>query len=308
MEQKQKDSAGGAERASEGRAAEIVVFGEVLFDVFPDGRRAMGGAPFNVAWGLKGFGRDPALASAVGSDADGEMARVRMEAWGMRTDGLQEDRGHATGEVRVELAGGEARYEIMGPRAWDNVGDAGWRAEKALYHGLLALRSENNRRTLGGIRERSAGAIRFFDVNLRPPHDSAELLEEWMAGAEWLKLNVDELGALPGGGKTVFGRHERALGRLMERYGIRNVLLTAGAGGLAIQGEYGEAACAPAPRPERLEDTVGAGDSVSAVAIDGILRGTGAREIVERAGLFAARVWGLRGATTGEKEFYRHER
>ena len=39
-----------------GAAAEVVVYGEVLFDCFPDGRRVLGGAPFNVAWGLKGFG------------------------------------------------------------------------------------------------------------------------------------------------------------------------------------------------------------------------------------------------------------
>jgi fructokinase len=30
----------------------IHVFGEVLFDYFPDGSRVLGGAPFNVAWHL----------------------------------------------------------------------------------------------------------------------------------------------------------------------------------------------------------------------------------------------------------------
>ena len=308
MEQKQKDEGTGLGRGVDARAAEIVVFGEVLFDVFPDGRRTLGGAPFNVAWGLKGLGREPALATAVGADGAGEEVRRRMGEWGMRTDGLQMDSIHATGEVRVEMEGGEVRYEIMGPRAWDNVGDDGWRAERVLYHGLLALRGENNRRTLEKIRVRSGGAVRFFDVNLRPPYDSARLLEEWMEGADWLKLNLGELGALPGGKKVAFGRHEQILGRLMERHGIRNVLLTAGADGLAIQGEYGEAKCAPAPRPDRFEDAVGAGDSVSAVAIDGIMRGADAGEIVEWAGRFAARVCGLRGAVAGEKEFYRHER
>ena len=31
----------------------ITVFGEVLFDQFPDGANVLGGAPFNVAWHLK---------------------------------------------------------------------------------------------------------------------------------------------------------------------------------------------------------------------------------------------------------------
>ena len=56
-----------------------------------------------------------------------------------------------------------------------------------------------------------------------------------------------------------------------------------------------------------MADTVGAGDSISAVAIDGIVRGATAEEIVERAGRFASKVCGLRGATAEEKEFYRHE-
>jgi len=36
-----------------------VLFGEILFDRFPDGREVLGGAPFNVAWHLRGFGLDP---------------------------------------------------------------------------------------------------------------------------------------------------------------------------------------------------------------------------------------------------------
>jgi len=37
-------------------AARPVLFGEVLFDHFPDGSEVLGGAPFNVAWHLQGLG------------------------------------------------------------------------------------------------------------------------------------------------------------------------------------------------------------------------------------------------------------
>ncbi|MEM7234470.1 MAG: hypothetical protein AAF517_19985, partial [Planctomycetota bacterium] len=40
-----------------------VVFGEVLFDRFPDGRSILGGACFNVAWNLRGLGLDPLFVS-----------------------------------------------------------------------------------------------------------------------------------------------------------------------------------------------------------------------------------------------------
>ena len=45
-----------------------VIFGEVLYDCFPEGEVVPGGAPFNVAWHLQGFGQNPLFLSRVGSD------------------------------------------------------------------------------------------------------------------------------------------------------------------------------------------------------------------------------------------------
>ncbi len=288
------------------RPVPLLVFGEVLVDCFPDGRRVLGGAPFNVAWGLKGFGQDPLLVSATGEDADGRCVREKMSAWGLRLEGLQTDPVHPTGEVRVELKGGEPSYDICMPRAWDFVADDGFQATKLLYHGLLALRSEPSRRAFEAIQARSE-APRFFDVNLRPPHDSADRLKPWMQGTDWLKLNIDELAAVLGEPAISFADCETSVDRLRDAFGIRNVLLTAGAEGLRIRGEVGEAVCSPAPPLTKLADTVGAGDSISAVVIDGILRGVPAQEIVGAAGRFASKICGLQGATIEEKEFYRHE-
>lgn len=299
-----------AENASGGVAARTVsllVFGEVLFDCFPDGRRILGGAPFNVAWGLKGFGHDPVLASAVGNDAAGRQIRGKMAAWGLRSAGLQTDPGHATGEVRVTFRDGEPSYEICRPRAWDFIRDEGFQAAQVLCHGSLALRDETSRAAFAAIQARSPGALRFFDVNLRPPHATPDLARPWMRGADWLKLNVGELRAVTGRAETSFADCLPLVDELRAEYGIRNVLLTAGAEGLLIQGEYGEAACAPAPAPARWADAVGAGDSILAVAIDGLLRGASAQEIADRAGRFAARVCGQQGAIAEGKEFYRHE-
>ena len=44
-----------------------VCFGEVLWDVFPDGKKA-GGAPMNVAFRLQSFGYDVHMISKIGSD------------------------------------------------------------------------------------------------------------------------------------------------------------------------------------------------------------------------------------------------
>ena len=177
------------------------------------------------------------------------MAVASARRWrrgALRLDGLQTDPAHPTGEVRIELKDGEPTYDICMPRAWDFVADDGFRATKLLYHGLLALRSEPSRCAFEAIAARSE-AIRFFDINLRPPHDSPDLLQMWMQGADWLKLNLDELAAVLGGKKISFADSEASMDRLRDTFGIRNVLLTAGAEGLRIRGEYGEAVCSPAP-------------------------------------------------------------
>lgn len=47
------------------------IFGEVLFDHFPDGSRVLGGAPFNVAWHTQAFGLAPCFISRIGNDPAG---------------------------------------------------------------------------------------------------------------------------------------------------------------------------------------------------------------------------------------------
>ncbi len=284
-------------------SVDVVVYGEVLYDCFPGGRRVLGGAPFNVAWGLKGFGHDPLFLSAVGDDAGGQHIRAKMLEWGLSTQGLQTSAEYATGEVYITIEGDEPSYEICSPRAWDVIDDAGYVAEKLIYHGLLALRHEHSKRSLESLIRRSP-AQRFFDINLRPPNYCLEALKEWLVGADWLKLNIDELSVVLGTDAISFKDSEAYVRKLMDEFKVANVLLTGGCEGARILGQYGDALCTPAPHPGRMVDTVGAGDSFSAFTIHGILSGLPAATIVEQASRFAAKVCSMQGATASTKEFY----
>jgi fructokinase len=284
-------------------SVDLAVYGEVLYDCFSDGRRVLGGAPFNVAWGLKGFGHDPLFISSVGDDADGECVRDKMSAWEMSTAGLQTNTDHATGEVFVTIEDDEPSYEICEPRAWDFIEDSGVVGEQIIYHGLLALRNVRSRESLEALLKRSS-AKRFFDVNLRPPYFSVETLRKGIRGAHWLKLNVDELAIVLGDDSVTFAKSQSAVARVIGEYEVENVLLTGGSQGALIHGSFGHAECMPAPSPKQLADTVGAGDSFSAFTIHGILTGLPVEQIVEQASRFAAKVCGMQGATTDEKDFY----
>ena len=83
-----------------------LIFGEVLFDAFPDGSRVLGGAPFNVAWHLRALGLDPLLVSRVGADGAGDEVLRAMHDWQLDVSGVQRDPNHPTGRVPVTLEGG----------------------------------------------------------------------------------------------------------------------------------------------------------------------------------------------------------
>jgi fructokinase len=282
----------------------IIVYGEVLHDCFSGERRVLGGAPFNVAWGLGGFGHQPIFVSAVGDDDDGHLIRSRMADWGLAVEGVQRLADKASGEVYVTVEDDEPSYEICEDRAWDHISDQGLIADDFLYHGSLALRSEKARETFEALAERSP-AKRFFDVNLRAPYDSLELVRQWMRGADWVKLNIDELALLSDNPKLSFEVADSAIRELIDGYGIGNVLLTGGKQGARIDGEIGRAICSPAPQPDPFVDTVGAGDAFTAFTIHGLLSGMDVEEIVRRASGFAAKVCGLNGATTNDTAFYK---
>ncbi len=281
----------------------VVIFGEVLFDCFPDSVRVLGGAPFNVAWALQGFGQKPLFVSAVGNDEDGHAIRQKMEEWQITTEGLQVLPDHKTGEVIVTVKDNEPSYEICSPRAWDFITDEGHTASEIIYHGSLALRSTTNAICLSELIKRSE-AVRFFDINLRPPHFELETLKKQIEGVEWLKLNIHELGMLLETESITFSDCEKKVDALRKSFSIENVILTSGSEGAFLSGSYGHSIIKPAPEVENFTDTVGAGDAFSAMAIDGILQNIPADQLLQRASDFAGQVCGIRGATSREPEFY----
>ncbi len=284
----------------------IVIYGEVLYDCFPDGRQILGGAPFNVAWGLKGFGHHPRMVTAVGSDAEGEAICETMSDWGLQRDGVQVNALHPTGRVEVTFQDDEPQYEICEPSAWDYIQPTQLPDAEMIYHGSLVLRNAVSRNSFQKLVSVSK-AKRFFDVNLREPHFTRKRLERWIKSADWVKLNIDELAYVLHTERIDFGYAEMAVDTLRKQYGVANVLLTAGGEGALIKGSYGRARLAPAPKPEKFEDTVGAGDSFTAVTIAGILAREPVDTIIEKAARFASKVCGLRGATTTDRSFYQHQ-
>lgn len=287
----------------------VVLFGEVLADIFPD-RAVLGGAPFNVARHLKAFGRNPVLVSRIGDDDLGKNVLGAMKQYGMASGGIQLDRARATGQVKVHLEGGSHRFEILPAQAYDFIHYGIARMVRLplnpalVYFGTLAQRQAVSRRALMTLLH-STDAAKFLDLNLRSPWYDEKTLRLSLQYADILKLNVEELAvlaemfALPG--KT---SHAHA-GELLRQFDLDRVVVTCGAEGAWQINRAGEIVEAMADdQNTAVVDTVGAGDAFAAVYILGTLRHWPVKRKLERANVFAAAICGVRGAIPEHAEFY----
>jgi fructokinase len=292
--------------------ARPVIFGEVLFDHFPDGQRVLGGAPFNVAWHLQGFGLKPLLISRIGNDDSGTELLARMEQWGMDLRGLQFDDRHPTGKVEVRMRAGGHDFDILPDQAYDFI-----QSEPALqllegnglgmlYMGSLVCRGAVSRASLDSLLRKLRLPI-FVDINLRPPWWNLARVEGALARARWAKLNEDELQELVG--RELNGEEERQAQAeiLRTRFDLELVILTLGAAGADFISAGSRLHGAPVP-VEELVDTVGAGDAFSAVTLLGLTHGWSRERILERSLAFASRVCAQRGATADDPDLYQRLR
>jgi fructokinase len=283
-----------------------IIFGEVLFDRFPDDRQVLGGAPFNVAWNLRGLGFDPYFVSGIGDDESGQAVRQRMSSWGMNPSGLHTIQRRPTGTVSVSLENNQPSYEIVSDQAYDFVppvaaDELGERCP-LLYHGSLIFRGERSHQTLQGLIADS-GLPRFVDVNVRQPHFDLDWLPELLGGASWVKLNDEELAYLSGIVIRDQSTIEAAVNRLRESFGEATYFVTCGARG-AYAVDHERTWFAPAPKPETFCDSVGAGDAFAAATIGGIIMNRSPGQALAAAARFASRVCGVAGGTSGDRSIY----
>lgn len=287
-------------------AGRPLIFGEVLFDHFADGGRVLGGAPFNVAWHLQGFGLSPLFVSRLGNDPEGREILDRMTAWGMDTQGIQFDAAHPTGTVNVTLSGGQPRFAICPDQAFDFIDQAPLidlvaRENIALlYHGSLAARNPATRQTLHWLRE-NYPIPSFVDINLRPPWWTQTEVQWAMRHARWAKLNNDELMQISG--DTHVQPANAFAHTVFDAYGLDLLIVTLGEEGALILDTTHELHRRPQQMVE-IVDTVGAGDAFSAITLLGLLHEWPTNMILERAIDFSAAICGQRGATAADKGFY----
>jgi fructokinase len=278
----------------------IVIWGELLWDRFPDGDQ-LGGAPANVAWHLgqaAGYGRAgpasywPQLVTRVGDDAAGRRA-IEAISQLVDTELVQIDPERATGEVTVHLDGGEPRYTLHPGRAWERIActpavKAALATAGVFVYGTLAQRTPEG---LAGWREAVASTrcTKVCDLNLRPTDQYSVAMAEAVAAADVIKVNDRELAAL----RDWLGWSD-PLAKLRDT--TRIVAVTHGADGTTLYGEHGALEIPGVPATPG-GDNVGCGDAFLAILIHGLTSGWDLAASGRAASRYAAAVAGETGAT-----------
>jgi fructokinase len=260
----------------------VLGIGELLWDMLPTGER-LGGAPANFAVMAGRLGNHAAVLSRIGRDDLGRAAVHLLDPLPADTSFLQIDPVNPTGKVTVSIRDGNPEYTIHQPAAWDalELSDE-WvqLAERAdaICFGSLAQRSLESRQTIQTLAAQTQSrCIRIFDVNLRRPFYSSEIMQESLELATVLKMNDAELPLLLALlGMTVERESAPILRsgaeRLLDEFpSLQMVAVTRGPNGslLVTRDEWHE-------HPGfavKVADTIGAGDAFAAALAHYLLRG-----------------------------------
>jgi len=256
----------------------ILGIGELLWDMLPEGPQ-LGGAPANYGVMAGRLGNHSTILSRIGDDGFGERALQVLKPLPVDCSQLQVDPGQPTGWVSVEFEQGQPHYTIHQPVAWDffDLSEV-WleMADKAdaVCFGSLAQRSEQSRRTIHELVRRSRPECkRIFDVNLRAPFYSAEIVHESLQLASVMKMNDAEVPlVLELLGLRAAASLRKGADLLLARFAdLELVAITCGGDGSLLVGRS-EWHQHPGI-PTKVVDTIGAGDAFTAAMTHYLLRG-----------------------------------
>jgi fructokinase len=283
----------------------IICFGEVLFDVFPTHKK-IGGAPLNVALRLASLGINAQIISRVGNDEIGRELLAFIKKNGVDTDTIQIDENLSTGEVIVQLnEKGSASYTINYPVAWDKIicipeDEIRVKKADALVFGSLVCRDGVSQNSLLEIINYTKYAV--FDVNLRAPFYTKEILVNLMMQSDFIKFNDDELYEVSAFLNSPYHSLEQNILFIAEKTNTKHICVTKGSHGAVLY--YNEKMYYNSGYKIDVIDTVGSGDSFLAGLLSKLLYDENPQEAIDFACALGAIVAKNEGAnpTISSKE------
>ena len=253
----------------------IWVCGEVLIDILPSGP-VVGGGPANTAKALARLDYDVDFIDGISTDSFGVIVRKELErdkvGLGLC---LTSDKPTCTATVTVDPQGG-ARYDFVidGTATFDF--NSQWLTDperlktSVLHIGTLVTIIEPTASVLydWAVRVGEFAPI-IFDPNIRPSvmgdrQKYSQAVEKWVGISSIVKVSDDDIAWL---------YPDESLDEVARRWiagGVSCVVITRGAHGLIGYTEHGIEEVDAVKTV--VVDTVGAGDTVGAIVVEGVIK------------------------------------
>ena len=253
--------------------------GEVLIDLLPDGdkqKAVVGGGPANTAVALSKLGIKAQFINGISTDAYGSTCRQYLESAGVLLDYVNySSKPTCTATVTLDQAGG-ASYQFLIDETstfdyqLDQLPDPQKQAPALLHIGTLVCAIEPCASVLHTwVSSFKESVPIVYDPNIRPSFLSnrekySQVVEQWVAISSVVKLSDEDIAWL---------YPDQSLDEVAHRWlegETSLVVVTRGAKGI-IGYTHGASEEVEGVRVD-VVDTVGAGDTVGAILVEGIMQ------------------------------------
>lgn len=283
----------------------ILVFGEILYDIYDD-VAVIGGAPFNYSVQLSRLiskNDNLKFITALGKDDFSKDAFKFIENENIDSSLMQVLDNYETGKATVFMNENKIPdYIIHENVAWDNI-EFNSDIEKALkekydlfYFNILSCRSEKSYNTLKNIFKNIDSKYKVCDVTFRKNYYTKEKIKEALEFINILKINDDELAII----KSLFypnlqNDNEILLKNLNKDFNIDYIFLTFGKSGASSF--YNNQYIFKPSNKIKVVDTVGAGDSFCAALSYAILKKLDIKKVLDFASAVSEEMIQVKGGT-----------
>ncbi len=215
----------------------IVAFGEVVWDILPNGK-VLGGTPLNLVYRCNSFNEQGFLLSRVGDDDLGNEAIEKLRELGISDDNVQGDTEFPTGTVHISFENNyDPRYIVTPDVAFDHIEFSAEalklvRDADCLFYGLLPQRFGISKNTLRELIKESPDSIHFFDLKLFEHFFNVKVVENLLERSNIVRIKEKEISFLC----RELGLNDESLKEFSEelskKYKIDMILVTRGQNGV----------------------------------------------------------------------------
>lgn len=279
----------------------IVAFGEVVWDILPNGK-VLGGTPSNLVYRCNSFNEEGFLLSRIGDDELGNEALKQLNELGISDENVQMDTEFPTGTVTISFdENNESNYNVTLDVAFDHIEFSAEalklaRNANCLFFGLLPQRFGISKNTIRELINESPDSLHFFDLKLFDHFFSLKVVETLLLSANVVRVKEKEISFL----KRELGLNSEVLEdfctQLSAKYKVDIVLVTRGQNGVfAYHKEQG--AFHDSGYKIEIEDNIGSGMAFSAGFLHYYLNGESIQEALNFGNAAGALNTTKRGAT-----------